>query len=129
MNDYPTRETILAELVYDAATGQFGRKRRTAGVRRSGTVKNGYWFDSIGGRQYPRSVLVWIVEHGSAPAGRLRHTAGTLCTRIDTLLPITSKAWDDARDTPAVARHRAWCKRNGVKPIGDPMTARLLDPE
>lgn len=126
----PTPDDIIAAFDYDPKAGTLRRRGRTTAPA---TLMNGYPVAFIAGKQWPVATLVWILETGKPPRGRLRRLDGDpLNTRIDNLAEFMVKPaggwWDNERDNPAVARHRAWCKRNGVKPIGDGMVARLLDP-
>lgn len=131
MKNYPTREALIRAFEYHAATGTFTRRRDGADPT---TLLNGYPVIYAAGHQHPRAALVWIMETGNPPPGKLyRRTGGPLDTAFGNL-SLTSvrsrkpQPWVNERDNPAVARHRAWCKARDLKPIGDVMIARLLDP-
>lgn len=92
MSRYPTRAQILDVLDYHPETGTFTRKSDGA---KSGTLVNGYWFDYVQGRQIPRGVLVWIVEHNREPVGRIRYTNDREDTRIGSIgeRPFKRRKW------------------------------------
>lgn len=104
---YPTREQILAELSYDRDEGTFTR-RRTG--EPSVTYKNGYAYDYVAGRQVPRSILVWIIETGEEPAGRIRFLRGPDDTRFRMLALCprrTKKRNWTAEDSDNLQKNRA----------------------
>jgi len=145
MLKYPSRDRILRDLTYVKERGTF--IRRSTG-RDASTMSNGYPVICIGGQQYPRAHLVWIMETGAPPERRLRRRGAPDDTRFSMLFesyPVEKKApvttprrvyggrlgpWNNELDNAALERLAAWRERTGVSfdGISDVMTLRLLDP-